>query len=120
MHFVTAQQKEANLNAKKVIGFVREINDRILAQLNIETDKNSISYYRYMTHLKCFAQRVLQNYHYPDDSESTILQTLMEQYPREYACSKNVCEYIREKYGYNAGADEEIYLAVHLARLSHK
>ena len=120
MHFVTAQQKEANLNAKKVIGFVREINDRILAQLNIETDKNSISYYRYMTHLKCFAQRVLQNYHYPDDSESTILQTLMEQYPREYACSKNVCEYIREKYGYNAGADEEIYLAVYLARLSHK
>lgn len=120
MHFVTAQQKEENLNAKKMIQLVREINDRILGQLNIETDKNSISYYRYMTHLKCFAQRVLQNYHYPDDNESSILQTLMEQYPKEYACSKDVCEYIRQKYGYNAGTDEEIYLAVHLARLSYK
>ena len=120
MHLVTAQQKEENLNAKKMIQLVREINDRILGQLNIETDKNSISYYRYMTHLKCFAQRVLQNYHYPDDNESSILQTLMEQYPKEYACSKDVCEYIRQKYGYNAGTDEEIYLAVHLARLSYK
>lgn len=120
MHFVTAQQKEENLNAKKMIQLVREINDRILGQLNIETDKNSISYYRYMTHLKCFAQRVLQNYHYPDDNESSILQTLMEQYPKEYACSKDVCEYICQKYGYNAGTDEEIYLAVHLARLSYK
>lgn len=120
MHFVTAQQKEENINAKKMITFVREINDRIVARLGIEIDESSISYYRYMTHLKCFAQRVMQDFHYPEDNESVVLATLMEQHPREYECSKEICHYIRETYGYRPGIDEEIYLAVHLARLSYR
>lgn len=119
MHFVTAQQKEENINTKKLISFVREINDRILTRLQLDIDSESLSYYRYMVHLKCFAQRVLKNYHYKDEDNGAVLRTLMTQYPREYECSKDVCSYIREKYGYNAGTDEEIYLAVHLARLSH-
>ena len=120
MHFVTAQQTEENINASKIVRFVREINDFIFKWLNLDVDDTSLTYYRYMRHIKCFAQRVMQNFHYPNEGQDKVLNLLVEQYPDEYECSKEVCEYIRSKYDYTPGADEEIYLAVHLARLKHQ
>lgn len=120
MHFIAAQQKETNVNAKKMMMLLREINDMILQELRIEVDETSLSYYRYMAHLKCFAQRIMLDFHYPDDDDSEILHSLLTKYAREHVCSKKVCAYIKEKYGYAAGVDEEIYLTVHLARLSRQ
>lgn len=120
MHFVTAQYGKENGNTKKMISLVREINEMILSELKIEIDESSLTYYRYMTHLKCFAQRVMQDLHYPNENGNRVLEAIMLQYPQEYQCSKKVCEYIRETYNYRAGYDEEIYLSVHLARLNVK
>jgi len=116
MHFVSAQS-EGSVNAKAMISFVHEINERIQQRLALTFDEEALSYYRYMSHLKAFALRVMQDYHYPEDTDGDILKTLAGQHPREFECSKEVCAYIREKYGYHAGSDEEVYLTVHLVRL---
>ncbi len=117
MHFVNAEYGGENTNVKKVITFVNEINQFVLKELQITPDESSLSYYRYMTHLKFFAQRVMKEEHY-DDGVDLLLETLLPRYQREYACCQKVAAYIREHYQYEANSSEQIYLTVHLAHLT--
>lgn len=119
MHFVNAQYSNENTNVKKVIALVHEINEMILRELHAEPDENSLNYYRYMTHLKFFAQRVVENFHYDEDYTS-ILDAVLLKFPKEYICSKKVCRYIKKNYNYVPTQDEVIYLTAHLAHLRQK
>lgn len=118
MHFVNAQYGSENANMKKVIQLIRDLNNLILNELKVSPDENSLSYYRYMTHLKFFAQRIVENFHYDSDDHS-ILDALLVKYPKEYLCSKKVCSYVKRHYGYKATHDELIYLTAHLTHLTH-
>lgn len=118
MHFVNAQYGNENTNVKKVIQLIRELNELILNELKVSPDENSLNYYRYMTHLKFFAQRIVENFHYEMDDD-TILDALLLKYPKEYLCSKKVSRYIKQHYNYKANHDELIYLTVHLTHLTH-
>lgn len=69
MHFVNAQYGKENTNVKKIITFVRDVNNFILNELDIKPDEDSLFYHRYMTHLNFFAQRVAGGVHYSDDND---------------------------------------------------
>ena len=117
MHFVMAKQGSENQNIEKMISIVHEVDNLVRQNLDIQLDESSMAYFRYMTHLKFFAERVSKGYHYPETKGTNVLMTLTEIYPKEYLCSKKVCKYVEEKYHYVAGEEEEIYLMVHLAKL---
>lgn len=118
MHFINAQYGSENTNAKKIIRLVGELNTLVLQQLKVTPDETSLNYYRYMTHLKFFAQRIVQNRHYEGD-EDTILDAILLKYPKEYLCSRKVCSHVEKNYNYKPSHGELIYLTVHLARLRH-
>lgn len=117
MHFVNAQYEE-NLNIKKIIVLVKEMNELILKQLGMVFDETSLNYYRYMTHLKFFASRIVEKRHYKN-GEIGILDALLSKYPREYECSRKVAEFVKEKYQYLVNNDEILYLTIHLTHLTH-
>lgn len=118
MHFINAQYGSENTNAKKIIRLVQELNNLVLQELKVTPDETSLNYYRYMTHLKFFAQRIVQDRHYEGD-EDTILDAILLKYPKEYLCSRKVCSYVKKNYHYKPSHGELIYLTVHLARLTH-
>ncbi len=120
MHFVMAKQGTENQDIAKMLSIVHEVDELVRQNLNLQLDERSMAYFRYTTHLKFFAERVSKGYHYPETKDTNVLLALTEVYPKEYLCSKKVCAYVEEKYGYVAGADEEIYLMVHLAKLGNK
>lgn len=117
MHFINAQYGSENTNAKKIIRLVQELNNLVLQELKVTPDETSLNYYRYMTHLKFFAQRIVQNRHYEGD-EDTILDAILLKYPKEYLCSRKACSYVKKNYHYKPSHGELIYLTVHLARLT--
>lgn len=118
MHFVNAQYGNENTNVKKIITFVREINQLILEELQVTPDENSLNYHRYMTHLKFFAKRVMDNFHYKEVNND-ILTAILPKYSKEYNCSKKVAQYIEEKYNYKTNEDEILYLTVHLSHITN-
>ena len=117
MHFVMAKQGSENQDIERMISIVHEVDDLVRQDLDMQLDKSSMAYFRYMTHLKFFAERVCKGYHYPETKGTNVLMGLTEIYPKEYLCSKKVCAYVEEKYHYAAGEEEEIYLMVHWAKL---
>lgn len=118
MHFVMARQDDSRQDLVRMLNLVHEIDDLIRQELSVPVDESSVAYYRYMTHIKFFAERVMKNSHYPEENTSRVMEMMVKNFPQEYEAARKVCAYVEEKYGYHAGSQEEIYLAVHLANLS--
>ena len=117
MHFVNAQYGKENTNVKKIITFVRDVNNFILNELDIKPDKDSLFYHRYMTHLNFFAQRVAGGVHYSDDNDIE-LSLLKKHYREEYKVSCDVANYIKKNYHFKPNKDEIMYLTIHLAHIT--
>ncbi|WP_412989489.1 BglG family transcription antiterminator LicT [Pediococcus siamensis] len=118
LHFVNAEADsgtEQNL-AYGVTTMVKEVEDIVKNYYRTEFDESSLNYYRFITHLKFFAQRVLLNKHY-DDDDADLLRTLEKKYEAPYTCSRKIQSFIREKYNYIISSTELLYLTVHISRL---
>lgn len=117
MHFVNAQYGKENTNVKKIITFVRDVNNFILNELDIKPDEDSLFYHRYMAHLNFFAQRVAGDVHYSDDNDIE-LSLLKKHYREEYKVSCDVANYIKKNYHFKPNKDEIMYLTIHLAHIT--
>lgn len=117
MHFVNAQYGNENLNVKKIISIVKDVNTFILNELNITPDEDSLFYHRYMTHLNFFAQRVAGKLHY-EEEQMLDMEPLVKHYEKEYLVSCHVAEFIKENYNFAPNNDEIIYLTIHLAHIT--
>ena len=117
MHFVNAQYGKENTNVKKIITFVRDVNNFILNELDIKPDEDSLFYHRYMTHLNFFAQRVAGGVYYSDDNDIE-LSLLKKHYREEYKVSCDVANYIKKNYHFKPNKDEIMYLTIHLAHIT--
>ena len=83
----------------------------------MEFDEDSLDFYRFITHLKFFAQRLINHVHYNDNMEG-MLDAIAQQHPRSYACTQLIRERVETSYHYAMSADEMLYLTIHIARLS--
>ena len=119
MHFVNAQ----------VGGEIREVYDMTLLMQEVfriigeefgtKPDEESLDYYRFVTHLKFFAQRIMSDQQYGDD-EADLLEVVKFKYPRSYACAQRVCAYVEKERGFRSGQNELLYLTIHIARVTGK
>ena len=116
MHFVNAQ----------IGGEIREVYDMtylMQAALRIvreaygaEPDSSTIEYYRFITHLKFFARRIVSSQKYGDE-DTDLLEVVRFKYPRAFACAEKICDYVLHEKGFHAGRNELLYLTIHIARV---
>ncbi|QVI34605.1 transcription antiterminator BglG [Lacticaseibacillus chiayiensis] len=118
LHFVNADTSNGTEQnrAYDVTKIMKEVEGIVKDFFNTEFDENSLAYYRFITHLKFFAQRLLEGQHYEDD-DLDLLETIKRRYPRPYACCKQIQAYIQKKYHFNVTDTEMMYMTVHISRL---
>lgn len=67
-HFVNAQQNLESSKMVDIMKLVKEITNIVKYQMGLDFDEESVYYYRFITHLKFFAQRLfLENKQYTDE-----------------------------------------------------
>ncbi|NVY96997.1 PRD domain-containing protein [Lactobacillus sp. DCY120] len=119
LHFVNAEASspaEQNL-ALEVTTIIKEVEDLVKNYFHTEFDEQSLNYYRFITHLKFFAQRILLHKHYDDDEDETLLTILQERYAQAYACALQIQTLVQQKYHFAINRSELLYLTVHINRL---
>lgn len=105
-------------NAYQMTKIVTEVEGIVKDTFHTEFDEQSLNYFRFITHLKFFAQRVLTNTHYPkDDTDRELMETLSNRYPDALQCANKVRDYIQKQYHFTVSDQEVMYLTVHIARL---
>lgn len=119
VHFVNAESEDNSQQnlAYGVTRIVKECEDIVKDYFHTEFDEQSLNYYRFITHLKFFAQRILQGKHYDDDEDDDLLSTLEHRYAKPFKCAQKIQKFVADKYDFGINSSELLYLTVHISRL---
>lgn len=118
MHIVNAQMNGEMRETISITNIVKDILNIVRRSFLIEFDEDSLSYYRFLTHLKYFAQRVNQGTQVKDKEEDHSLYDLVvKQYPNASACAMKINDYTRKIYGRVLSKEEMLYLTIHIERI---
>ena len=117
IHFVNAEMDKTWEFAYEIAEITKKIETIIKEHYRTEFDENSLDYYRFITHVKFFAQRLLAGDHY-DDEDEELLNTLKHKYEGEYASALEIKEYVQKDFEYELSSTELLYLTAHIRRIT--
>lgn len=118
LHIVNACLEEDSKNIYKITKIMQEITNIVRLYFSIEFDTNSVYYYRFITHLRFFTQRIIENKHYKESKEDDELLNIIKlKYAKSYNCVLKLEELLDKEYGYLISKDEKIYLTIHIEKI---
>lgn len=121
LHLVNAEIDEDGMqDVYHITKLMQEIVNIVKYKFNIVFDENSVYYYRFITHLKFFAQRIINKNTYEDENDDDLLEVIKNKYINSYDCVKSISEFILKKYNYILSNEEKLYLTIHIERVIYK
>lgn len=118
-HIVNAQLDDDMSDIVNVTRIMQDILNIIKYSYKIDFNEESVYYYRFVTHLKFFAQRILNCLTYEDDNEE-VFEIFKDKYNQSYKCVLKIKEQIKQIYNYELSKDEQLYLMIHIERITTK
>jgi len=113
LHLVNAQLGCELPEVMSITKIMREILHIVKYQLNLDYNEDCLSYHRFITHLKFFAQRILGHKGVYDDDES-LHDAVKLKYSLAYRCSESVKNHIQLHYHYSLTKEEMLFLTIHI------
>lgn len=121
LHIVDAQLDNCNIDSVyEITKVIQDIQNIVRYFFRIEFDTKSVHYYRFITHIRFFAQRLVTRTTYADDQDDSLFDLLKNKYKNSYKCVLKIEEYIRKNFDYEISNDEKLYLMVHIERTVYK
>lgn len=116
LHLVTGQLKNEMPEVMHITRVMQEILHLVKYQLRLEYDEDTLSYQRFVTHLKFFAQRMLHRGAVVDD-DVTLHAAVQENYPQAWRCALKIGEHLVQRYCCELTTEEVMFLAIHIERV---
>jgi beta-glucoside operon transcriptional antiterminator len=116
LHLVTAQLNSEMPEVMHVTRVMQEILQLVKYQLRLEYQEESLSYQRFVTHLKFFAQRMLTRTVVEDDDVS-LHSAVKDNYAKAWKCAEKVSQYLQQNYQRELTTEEIVFLAIHIERV---
>lgn len=116
LHLVNAQLHSDMPEVHHITRFMQQILDIVKYQLQIEYQPDSLSYNRFVTHLKFFAQRMLGKKGVASDDNS-LHDVVRSRYPQAYGCVEKIDRHVEKNYAYTLGTEERMFLTIHIERV---
>lgn len=121
IHIVDAELDNCTIgDVYEITKIIQDIHNIVRYFFRIEFDTKSIHYYRFITHIRFFAQRLITKTTYADDQDDSLFNLLKDKYRNSYKCVLKIEEYIHKNYDYEISNDEKLYLMVHIERTVYK
>ena len=117
LHIVNAQLNEEQPMVEGITKLIHEILTIVRIHFGIEFKEESVFYYRFITHLKFFSQRLFQHNTYNGDSDDDLLDVIKNKYSEAFECILKIKTFIKKKYNYDLTSDEMIYLTIHVEKV---
>jgi len=117
MHLVNAEFEVDFETTMNITSVITEILNIVKYQFRIVYDEDSMSYYRFVIHLRFFAQRLFSDTSYQDGDDEDLWEYLQMKYKKAYQCALVICEFILNTYQYQLSNEECMYLTIHIAKV---
>lgn len=119
-HFVNATEDYESTMMTDILKLVKEITNIVKYSLGLDVDEESIYYYRFITHLKFFAQRFFSEKEQMTGNKRTLLEMVKKQYKKAFRCTQVVMGFLEKKYHHGISEEEQLYLTVHIQNMIEK
>ncbi|MDQ0174481.1 BglG family transcription antiterminator LicT [Bacillus chungangensis] len=119
MHIINAELNEDMNSTVNITKEITSILKIVQYQMGIKFDEDSINFYRFLTHLKFFVQRLLNGTMLTNEDQE-LYNLIKVKYAKAYTCAKKIAEYIYKEYYTDLTAEEMLYLVIHLNRLENR
>ncbi len=119
-HFVNARENFNSSTTVDIMRLVKEITNIIKYQLAMDFDEESVYYFRFITHIKFFAQRLFTGKGQLSGDKSSLFDVVKRQYKKAYSCTQSIVKFVKTKYDYEISEEEQLYLAVHIQNIIEK
>lgn len=120
LHFVNASTGVGMDGAVEMATIIQRALTIVRDRFDLVFDESSTAYYRFMVHLKFFAQRVMMAQATEDGAgpvDARLRATVQREYPQSFACAEDICSYVQRTFNYNVSQNELVYLALHIERV---
>lgn len=118
LNIANSMQKEST-DLYKVTQIMQEVIDIIRREFMVEIDEGTVSYYRFINHLKYFAERIISGNTYPDE-EDDLLEIIKVRYVNSYKVAQKIKKHINLNYNYDLSNEELLYLTIHIERIIYR
>lgn len=119
LHIVNAGT-ENELGTKKIqkaTEIIEEVLNIVMDFFDKNIEKDSLTYYRFVNHLKYFSQRIVRNESFKNkESDRKLLKMMKQSYSDSYMCALNIKGFIQGRYNTQIGDEEMVYLLIHIQR----
>ena len=122
LHLINSQVNNSYQEIQEVSKQTKMINDIlniVRYTYNIELDDKSLSYDRFITHLRFFFKRLSKKSNAEENIESKddfLLKQVKEKYKDAYKCMLKIESYLDKEFD----DEEKLYLTVHIQRITSK
>ncbi|MEB5705783.1 BglG family transcription antiterminator LicT [Pantoea anthophila] len=116
LHLVTAQLNNEMPEVMDVTRVMQDVLQLVKYQLQLDYDESSLSYQRFVTHLKFFAQRMLTRT-VVDDDDVSLHTAVKENYPKAWKCAVKIAQHLQQSYQRDLTAEEMMFLAIHIEQV---
>lgn len=119
MHLINAELNSNMQETMQMIEMVQEILSIIKTEMEIKFDEDSLDYYRLVTHLKFFYQRLFGTESEENRSKDNhLLKLVKERYKKSFRCAKKVKKYIEKFSDTSISDDDLLYLTIHIEKVT--
>ena len=116
LHIVNGQLDEDVHDMYEITKIMQEIENIVRYHFKIEFNEESAYYYRFITNLKFFAQRLVEHKK-QNKQEDDLLEVVQVKYANAYQCVEKIAMYIKNQYNYELYDEEKLYLTIHIHRV---
>ena len=118
LHLANAQMDQEQMqNMYEITRIMQEVVNIVKYFFQMEFDEDDVYYYRFITHLKFFAQRLTGHSSYDGDDSDELWSLIREKYKDAYRCVEKITQFINQKYEYQLSREEQLYLTIHIERI---
>lgn len=119
-YIAEARMNENTIDMQRIMDIMVELSNIIKYHFQVEFNQESVYYYRFVTHLKFFAQRLVNGELYEQDENDELLDTIRKKYVNSYKCVEKIAAFVKNRYSYMLSNDEMLYLTIHIERIIYK
>lgn len=117
MHIVNGQLHLETKSVREITTLMQQIETIVRMRFAITLDPDSVYYYRFITHLKFFAERIFSEKQITTKEMDGLLELIREKYPQDVECVLDIAAFLKQRYGYTLSEEEILYLSIHVSRI---
>ena len=119
MHLVNAELNEEMPNVVNMTRLIQDILNIVKYHFRIELDEESLNYFRFLTHLKFFAQRLYTNSNL-ESKDDFLYDMVKDKYPEAFKCTEKIKNFIVKTHNHSLEKEEMAYLSIHIERVVNR